>query len=56
MTTLKIYCDNCEIDEIKTPFDNLPEKALNRYLKDWYIKRNPDNETPLNYYTIKEKK
>ncbi len=54
MTTLKITCDGCEIGEIKTPFFNLPQNALHKYLKDWYINRNPNNETPLNYYKIKE--
>lgn len=56
MTKLKIYCDGCEIDEIQTPFSKLPKNALNKYLKDWYINRNPNQETPLNYYKIKEMK
>lgn len=54
MTKLKIHCDNCEIDEIETPFSNLPKNALKKYLQDWYNRRNPNKETPLNYYTIKE--
>lgn len=54
MTTLKIYCDNCEIDKIDIPFSNLPKNALNKYLVDWYNNKNPNNETPLHYYKIKE--